>query len=269
MFYVSDKIGDLRFLTITPNPGEEFDGSVKRVYGELADYLQNHRSVLLQERVYAPLADAERIRSLRASVLEPLGESVLAPATFVEGKPIPPMSWAGLHAIAVSPADDASTRLLRRGEKICGRYYQGSEAQHLFLADVGRLIDALPADRSEETCETIRVTNEILREVHWSFSDVKRTWFYLDDILGWYNDFNKARNTIYHNIGLFNGQVTGIIPASTGIEGKNPRGARCTLDLLAMKPVEGLPFQVKRMINPKQNEAPDYGSAFSRGLSVS
>jgi enamine deaminase RidA (YjgF/YER057c/UK114 family) len=35
-----------------------------------------------------------------------------------------------------------------------------------------------------------------------------------------------------------------------------------------MRPSDEQKFEVKRMLNPKQNEATDYGSAFSRGVSV-
>ncbi|MCJ7754197.1 MAG: Rid family hydrolase, partial [Thermoanaerobaculales bacterium] len=59
-----------------------------------------------------------------------------------------------------------------------------------------------------------------------------------------------------------------IIPASTGIGGGNARGHRCTLDLLAMQPLAGRELSVKRLRNPLQNEAPEYGSSFSRGLNV-
>ena len=58
------------------------------------------------------------------------------------------------------------------------------------------------------------------------------------------------------------------IPASTGIHGRNHHLSWCTLDLLATRPVGGVPLTIDRLANPKQNEAPDYGSAFSRGLAV-
>lgn len=59
-----------------------------------------------------------------------------------------------------------------------------------------------------------------------------------------------------------------VIPASTGIRGRNARGHCCTLDLIAAHPLADHELSVERLRNPLQNEAPEYGSSFSRGLSV-
>jgi len=60
----------------------------------------------------------------------------------------------------------------------------------------------------------------------------------------------------------------GMIPASTGIEGRNPRGGWCTLDLLALQPKGGGRAPMERLHNRKQNEATEYGSAFARAMEV-
>ena len=58
------------------------------------------------------------------------------------------------------------------------------------------------------------------------------------------------------------------LPASTGILADNPRGDWCVLDLLAVRSPNGRPLPVRRLYNPHQNEAQEYGSAFSRGLEL-
>jgi hypothetical protein len=52
-----------------------------------------------------------------------------------------------------------------------------------------------------------------------SYRDVVRTWFYLNDILSWYPEFNQARNAVYRELGLIPGHDGGSrrLPASTGI----------------------------------------------------
>ncbi len=119
-----------------------------------------------------------------------------------------------------------------------------------------------------ETRETLLLTARLLEAQHWAITDVCRTWFYLDDILSWYDEFNAARNEVFTGLGLLNGSRREPIPASTGIRGRNPRGHRCTLDLLAVRPRPGQRLAVETLHNPLQNEAPEYGSAFSRGLTV-
>jgi enamine deaminase RidA (YjgF/YER057c/UK114 family) len=100
-----------------------------------------------------------------------------------------------------------------------------------------------------------------------SYRDVARTWFYLDDILAWYPEFNRSRTAIYGQFGILPGQDNGHLrlPASTGIRGEVPTGAACALDLLAVVgPAELRPL-VKQLSNPGQQDAFQYGSAFSRG----
>jgi len=121
---------------------------------------------------------------------------------------------------------------------------------------------------TDETREALLLAGEILREHDWSFAHVRRTWFFLDDILSWYDDFNRARNDVFKTFGLLNGSPKNMIPASTGIRGRNARGHRCTFDLIATRRLEGRELSVERLRNPLQNEAPEYGSSFSRGLSV-
>jgi enamine deaminase RidA (YjgF/YER057c/UK114 family) len=103
-----------------------------------------------------------------------------------------------------------------------------------------------------------------------SYRDVVRTWFYLSDILAWYPEFNRSRTAIYGQFGILPGQGNGRLklPASTGISGKLPTGAAGALDLLAVAgPVESRP-RVRQLSNPGQQDAFQYGSAFSRGTLI-
>ena len=97
-----------------------------------------------------------------------------------------------------------------------------------------------------------------------------RTWFYLDDILAWYPEFNRSRTAIYGQFGILPGQDNGRLklPASTGIRGELPTGAAGALDLLAVAgPPESRP-RVRQLSNPGQQDAFSYGSAFSRGALI-
>jgi enamine deaminase RidA (YjgF/YER057c/UK114 family) len=103
-----------------------------------------------------------------------------------------------------------------------------------------------------------------------TYRDVVRTWFYLPDILAWYQDFNQARSAIYRELGLMatNGDSPPRLPASTGISGEVFPGAAGALDLLAVVgPPECRP-PVRQLSSPSQPEAITYGSAFSRGALI-
>jgi len=69
-------------------------------------------------------------------------------------------------------------------------------------------------------------------------------------------------------MGLSRNESNSILPASTGIFADNPRGGWCVLDLLAIRSANGSPLDVRKLSNPHQNEAPEYGSSFSRGLEL-
>jgi enamine deaminase RidA (YjgF/YER057c/UK114 family) len=99
---------------------------------------------------------------------------------------------------------------------------------------------------------------------------VVRTWFYLEDILAWYPEFNRARSAVYRKLGLMptNGGGTPWLPASTGIRGEASGDAACALDLLAVAGPPESRTMVKQLRSPAQPDALSYGSAFSRGVLI-
>ena len=103
-----------------------------------------------------------------------------------------------------------------------------------------------------------------------SYRDVVRTWFYLSDILAWYPEFNRSRTAIYGQFGILPGQGNGRLrlPASTGIRGEVPAGAACALDLFAVVGPGASRPPVRQLSNPGQQDAFQYGSAFSRGAFI-
>ena len=93
--------------------------------------------------------------------------------------------------------------------------------------------------------------------------NIARTWFYIDDILGWYQDFNRTRSEVYTTEGLFGRYL----PASTGIGGCNPHNAAVVASALGIQPkVEGV--TVREIPSPLQCPALDYGSSFTRAAEV-
>jgi len=267
MLFTSDNRGDLVFITVLPPEEQPGVHAIRSTYQELHDHVSEQKLFLFHDRVYGLVSAFDQIAAIREEVCsDKIAEN--PPVTFVEGRPAYQHEFAGIHAIAIKE-DGSRLHSVQKNEQICGARYQGNEAEYLMLADIARLLpESAHSDRLTEAYEAIDLADEVLHDEQWSFKDVRRTWFYLDDILDWYGDFNKARNRIYHRIGFMNGSLSSVIPASTGIFGRSGRGFACTLDLLAMRPLSDTPFQIERMVNPRQNEALEYGSAFSRGIAV-
>lgn len=269
MLHASDGTSDLIFITVVPPQGISGKDGILLAYEELAEHLSSQKAELLHERAYGIVSIAGTVTQLRDKVLATIGKSNKVPQTFVEGTPFYNEVFAGIHAIAATQTEKTAVELVEKNGYICGRQFSGREAEYFFVSDVARMLpSSVRGNPTLETFKAIKLTNEILKERNWSYKDVRRTWFYLDDILDWYSDFNQTRNDIYKSMGLFNCDPRSIIPASTGIWGKNPEGCSCTLDVIAIRSLNDRPFQVSRLRNPQQNEATDYGSAFSRGVSI-
>jgi enamine deaminase RidA (YjgF/YER057c/UK114 family) len=90
---------------------------------------------------------------------------------------------------------------------------------------------------------------------------VARTWLFLADIDHDYAELNHARRD------FFTARNVAPAPASTGIRGMAwPPDRRCTMDLVAYDgPGVGA---VRPLHAPTMNEAPEYGSDFSRAMRV-
>ena len=270
MLWVHSGPGDLSFLTWSADRGGcDAEGDVRLAYEEIGQRLDAANLVILSERVFGDVSTAASVAEIRAAVFGDDTDNAAIPPTHIEGAPCAGEGVAGIQVIAAHPSTTDSVETIDWRGVPCGRRVVGDDASYLALSDVARLVPATMRSRpADEAREALLLAEEMLRAQDWSFADVRRTWFYLDDILSWYDDFNQARNHVFETFGLFNGSPKTMIPASTGIRGRNARGHHCTFDLLATRPATGGELSVERLRNPLQNEAPEYGSSFSRGLSV-
>ncbi len=119
----------------------------------------------------------------------------------------------------------------------------------------------LTASRSAQARDVFEQMERALREVGRDFSQVARTWFYLDDILAWYGEFNAVRTKFFGERGVFQG----VVPASTGIGLPGLGGPALTCALLAVTPGAAT---VEAVASPLQCEALDYQSSFSRAVEI-
>jgi enamine deaminase RidA (YjgF/YER057c/UK114 family) len=269
LLWVHSGPGDLSFITWSAGRGgSDGETSVRHAYEEIREQLDAADLVILNERIFGEVTTAASITEVREDVLRDTANAAIPP-THIEGAPCIGNGVAGIHVIAAHPSTADFVETIDWRGAPCGRRIVGDDASYLALSDLARLLPAeARIEPADEAREALLLAEEVLREHQWSFTDVHRTWFFLDDILSWYDDFNRARNDAYTSFGILNGSPKALIPASTGIRGRNARGHHCTFDLLATRPLEGRKLNVERLHNPLQNEASEYGSSFSRGLSV-
>jgi enamine deaminase RidA (YjgF/YER057c/UK114 family) len=236
------------------------------IYARIARTLSDTKMQIVQERIFGSIAGRKDILFARRSAMRECGIPSDGPLTYIEGKPAWGEGLAGVIIRAVS-AELPVTPILRDGSQ-CGRKWSESGAEFLILQNMhSRSTSAAPAAQAGDMIEQ---ADSILKAIDFSFHNVQRTWFYLSDILGWYGPFNQARSNLYSRFGIMPGpdDNTRRLPASTGVSGENPEGSAGAMDLFAIKTEPGSIVSTTRLTNPVQNEAPTYGSAFSRAVVV-
>ena len=238
-------------LTAVPRGGEPAGSTLRR----LADELAVHDAELLALFVFGSIAAQREIdRALR----DHLGEAQW-PVTWVEGLSCHGATLAGVQAFAIRRG--APVKRVWLGGRVVGSVYEDAGARHCLMGGVGpTTTQLLPPAQVQQTFGNLEWALDM---AGFTFADVVRTWFYNDDIVPWYGDFNRVRSAHYQSIAW----RTGSIPASTGIGARNPAGAALTLAAWAVQPLEGgsCAFAVG---SPLQCPAPAYGSSFARAMEL-
>jgi enamine deaminase RidA (YjgF/YER057c/UK114 family) len=237
-------------VTECPQPCEPVAGVLQRLAADLAA----RDAALLSLMVYGSIAAREEIeRAMR----DALGEAQW-PVTWIEGASCTDSPLAGVQAFAVS---GRPVRRVRLGSRIVGSVYEDDGARHCLLGGLGPT--ALSLGAPAQTQQALGNLEWALDQAGFELADVVRTWFYNDDILGWYGDFNRVRSAHYAGVKW----RTGSLPASTGIGARNLDGAALALAAWAMRPLDGV-ARAREVGSPLQCPAPAYGSAFSRAMEL-
>jgi enamine deaminase RidA (YjgF/YER057c/UK114 family) len=237
-------------LTERMRRGEELPATFQR----LADALAASEGSLLSLMIYGSIAAREQIE---AAMRITLGETGW-PVTWIDGASCDGMPLAGVQAFAVSGRPVTRVRL---GRLIVGSIYEDGGARYCLLGGLGPT--ALSTGRSAQAQQTLGNLEWALDNAGFSLGDVMRTWFYNDDILSWYDEFNRVRSAHYAGVRW----RTGSLPASTGIGARNLRGGALVLAAWAMQPVDAAAHAME-IGSPLQCPAPRYGSAFSRAMEI-
>ena len=238
-------------LTVTPAGFE----SPIFMAGRLAEYLHAWNATVVRLIIFGSVAASPAlVAALRQSLDDPE-----LPLTWVEGAACDGRPIAGIQVHAIAGA--RITTLSAQGQPH-GRLWADAAATHCVFSGLGpRRVAANRAGQTRDTFETLQAQ---LTQAGMSLKNVARTWFFLDDILSWYDDFNRVRNDFFARTELRPGSV----PASTGVSGRNPVGSAVTLAAWAVKPHNPASTVVRIVPSPNQCPAPAYGSAFSRAVEI-
>jgi len=191
-----------------------------------------------------------------------VAEALIPPVNSVGQAPISHQSQGELQVYAVVPHSPELARVstfAATDEFPVVKEVELAGHRHLYS---GPLVGNPTEAQFDTQCDTLFARADALLDRHGSrFENVLRTWCYLDNIDRDYDAFNASRNRYFEQIKL------GRLPASTGIRASlQPSGTLCSVDLYALLNLANVSIEVLKA--ESLNEAPDYGSAFSRGMKV-
>jgi enamine deaminase RidA (YjgF/YER057c/UK114 family) len=242
-------------------------------YADIADVLAQTEMEIVHERIFASIDAESEVRSARRAALGAKGLPYETAVTYVQGDPVWGHGFAGvmIQAVAKVGAIDAVWTILD-GHRPCGRGWKKNSVTYLCLQNI-QGVDNRPGALNTKRAQAERIIERaarLLEKQGASYRDVIRTWFYLSDILAWYDEFNLARNTIYTALGVLprsNGNDA-VIPASTGIGADNPSGSAAAMDLLAVIRASDQRPVIEPINTDRQPMPLRYGSAFSRAVCI-
>jgi enamine deaminase RidA (YjgF/YER057c/UK114 family) len=249
------------------HPVEQARAVYNAIVGALQAVGGGFESVVTETVFLRDRENIEQIRSARARVLAEIGGQPHRPArTEIEQPPLTEGAHLEVlvHAIVPNKPElqlDSFEAVTNCSCSECARTH-GLLAMHGAEARLyaGGLYGA-GKNSYEQTHAMFEVAEKLLHQAGMEFSDVMRTWIYFPEMERDYADFNRARREFFETRSI------DPVPASTGIgAGLIPAQHRVCLGIYAVKSDPATKRIV--MTTPTLNEAPEYGSDFSRGMRV-
>jgi len=236
-------------ITVVPERGNDPCSA----FGHLADVLREEDASLVHQEVFgAPDTGGAGWKALA----DAMGD-VDWPVTWLLGSSGEDCELVGTQVHAVRGVDVAR---IRRGGRVVGSVFDTAHARYCRLGGALSGPDGPPVQQAQQTFEAIEAT---LAEAGMAFTDIIRTWFYLEHILDWYAAFNDVRNAFFTKRGVFDR----LLPASTGVGGANPAGAAVVAGALAVRGKHES-VSVQPVASPLQCPAAAYGSSFNRAVEI-
>jgi enamine deaminase RidA (YjgF/YER057c/UK114 family) len=236
------------FITVVPEGTECMESLFQRV----AEAVQENKAQVVSQEVFGIL---DKNGSSMQALKHALGRFE-GPVIWLEDGHA--MNLYGTHIWAVS---GIPVKRLELDGRMVGSLFEDDYAQYCHLD--GLLPRDASQSQSKQAAEIFEQMDTVLLANGMDFNHVLRTWFYNDDILDWYSDFNEVRDSFFHKKQVYER----LVPAGTGVGGRNATGTALVSGMLAVKAKnEGVRASVVQ--SPLQFPAVKYGSSFSRAVEL-
>ena len=246
---------DLGLLHITAMADRAVEdvGEIEALFRDLEARVETAHGQVIQEKIFVSRAGADAVVAAREVIDSEI------PPTMVVAEPCAGGALAGVQILA---AICGHCETVLDGSEPVGRIWSREGLKMLALAGVhGTPGEPVP----DQLAAMFARAGDLVAAQGFEFQQVARTWIYVEPLLEFYADLNQSRDRFFRSCGLL-GPHSHPPPASTGIQGGHPGGAACQMDVVALSGDSRL--SVDPMRTSHQCEAYDYGSAFSRGVTV-
>lgn len=238
-------------VTFTPCKNESVEGFTER----FIQWINSSNAQIVRHEIFGGL----QLREQFLLELNKKTQGIKWPIIWSQGiKSVNSDIICGMNIMAVG---NTPVSKIEYDGNIVGCSYHDGYARNFILGEL--YPKNVNAARPEQVAELFEIIQHILESVSLNYSNVIRTWFFLDDINSWYGDFNKVRTAFYKKHGVFDG----VVPASTGIAGINYKNSAVMAGVWAVQSTHS-EFGYKEVLSPLQCPAPCYGSSFSRAVEV-
>lgn len=254
------------FITITAgiSPVNDYE-NIKNAFLLIADYCRKNNGIILHERIFAASDLYNIVKEARKAAY---GNEKQISYTYIHSQTLIENCLAGISLQGMYCSENCIENIYSGGKAV-GVKNVDRDMEVLVLHDLHSENNRLCP--YEQTQEMFLKANILLNNNNFKFTDICRTWIYMDNILSQYDEFNKARNEIFHKLSFLqenNQEYEKIyIPASTGINGGNTYKSSGIMDVLAVKS-KTKNINIYSDNGTLQNSAYRYGSAFSRSLII-
>lgn len=256
---IENDFGTVVYITAVPDGGCETSQQWNELFKGIRKVLDDTGARILQERIFGTddaLRCVSPIRSeIYGNIDDGVSPSLLMVPEGIRGK------IAGVQVCAVK-AKQAPKAIGLNGANY-GRVFEANGQKILTLSGLSFPDDKTCADQMNNI---FNQAERLLENHGTDFASVARTWMWLGDILGWYDDFNKTRSSFFIQRGLIGKGISSKMPASTGIGIGPDNGGKCSVDLIS---IFGNGVEIEYLDAAKmQHCAYNYGSAFARATRV-
>jgi len=248
--------------------------TAETIYERIAEIIASTGAKIIHERIFGNTPIYKNIFAIRNQKIQQHIPEDPGLVTYIEGESCYRNPFAGVQLRLFRPSHpDETVKTIWEGNIPRGRLWNRNGALFLQLQNLGPDHFSNGKNRQQQAETMFRKAETLLKSQGISYRNVVRTWIYVDHILDWYHEFNKARNACYADFGLLrNGKLEHaeeiFLPASTGIAGKNPQGFSAIMDLLAVNKMSNPDIQIYPLSGTRQRSPYRYGSAFSRAMCV-